>query len=167
MEIKRNLRGFTLIELLLVIAIIAILAGVVFVALNPASRLKDARDAVRKSDTEEVLSAAKLNQLDNAGTYLASVTAMVAGNVYMIGTAVAGCDDQAAYCDTDPTADTSCVDLTGLVTSGHLGAIPVSPNGSGTWTAATTGYTATKTSTGALTIRACESENTTEISATR
>jgi type IV pilus assembly protein PilA len=167
MKNKSNLRGFTLIELLLVIAIIAILAGVVFVALNPASRLMDARDSVRKSAAEEVLSAAKLNQLDGGGTYLAAITAMTAGNVYMIGTGTSGCTAQNANCDTDPTADTSCVDLTGLVTSGHLGSVPVSPNGSGAWTSVITGYTATKNSSGTLTIRACESENTTEISATR
>lgn len=167
MENKRNLRGFTLIELLLVIAIIAILAGVVFVALDPATRLQDARDSVRKSDTEEILSATKLNQLDNGGTYLAAISGLTTGSVYMIGTAVAGCDDQNAYCDTDVTLDTSCIDLTGLVTSGHLGVIPVSPNGSGAWVAATTGYTATLNATGTLTIRACESENTDEITVTR
>ena len=43
----KNKQGFTLIELLIVIAIIAILAGVVFVSLNPSQRFKDARDATR------------------------------------------------------------------------------------------------------------------------
>ena len=85
----------------------------------------------------------------------------------MVGTAVAGCDDQNAYCDTDVTLDTTCVDLTGLVTEGYLGSIPVSMNGSGTWVAATTGYTLTRASTGIITVRACESENTAEISVAR
>jgi len=38
-----NIRGFTLIELLLVIGIIATLAVVTFVALDPAKRFQDVR----------------------------------------------------------------------------------------------------------------------------
>lgn len=38
-------KGFTLIEILVVIAIIAILATVVFVALDPVTRFADARNA--------------------------------------------------------------------------------------------------------------------------
>jgi len=160
-------KGFTLIELLVVIAIVAILAVVVFVALDPATRFQDARDAVRASDTVETLSAIKLHQVDNGGSYIAAVTGLTDGSVYMIGTAVTGCDDQNTNCDTDVTADTSCVSLAGLATAGYLPEVPVSPNGAGTWTAATTGYTIQKDSTGVITIRACESENTTEISSAR
>ena len=40
-------KGFTLIEILVVIAIIAILAVVVFVALNPAQRIKDSKNSRR------------------------------------------------------------------------------------------------------------------------
>lgn len=160
-------KGFTLIELLVVIAIIAILAAVVFVALDPATRFQDARDSVRENDTQEVLSAAKIDQIDNGGSYVAAITSMVAGDVYMIGTDVAGCDDDNASCDTNVTADTDCVDLTALVTEGYLAALPISPTGAVTWTAGTTGYTAEKESTGVLRIRSCESENTTEIEAAR
>lgn len=163
----KNQKGFTLVELLVVIAIVAILAVVVFVALDPATRFQDARDTVRASDIVEIISAAKIDQVDNGGTYLASIAALTDGSVYMIGTAVAGCDDQNAYCDTDITADVSCVDLTGLVTEGYLGGVPISSDGSGTWTAGVTGYTVEKSATGTLTIRACESENADEIEVVR
>ena len=53
--------------------------------------------------------------------------------------------------------------LAGLVTAGKLGAVPVSPNGAGTWTAGHSGYTLQRDATGIITTRACESENTTEI----
>lgn len=164
---KRKNQGFTLIELLIVIAIIAILAAVVFVALNPLKRFQDSRDSRRAADINAILSAVKVDQVDNGGPYLTVISNLTAGSVYMIGTAAAGCDDQNAYCDTDITGDAYCVDLAGLVTEGYLGSVPMSPNGSGSWTATVTGYTISRASTGILTVRACESENTTEISASR
>lgn len=47
---KKKFLGFTLIELLIVIAILGILAAAVLVAINPAKRTKQARDAARKND---------------------------------------------------------------------------------------------------------------------
>ena len=47
---RKSLFGFTLIELLIVIAILGILAAAVLVAINPAKRTKQARDAGRKND---------------------------------------------------------------------------------------------------------------------
>lgn len=164
---KRTNKGFTLVELLLVIAIIAILAGVVFVALDPATRLKDARDSVRQSDIGEIVSAVKLNQIDNDGDYLTAIESLTAGSVYMIGAALSGCDDQNAYCDTSVGSDTACVSLSTFVSDGYLGEVPISPDGDGTWTSSVTGYTLTKNTSGTITLRACESENTTEISLSR
>ncbi len=167
-------KGFTLIELLIVIAVIAILAAVAFVALDPLQRFQDARDSARVTDTTAILSAVKIDQVDNGGSYVASIDALATGTVYMVATGkAAGCDDNNAQCDTNVTNDTACVDLSALVTEGYLAEIPVSPDGAGTWDAgavdgdAGTGYTLEKSNTGALTIRACESENTTEISVTR
>ena len=171
---KMNQRGFTLIELLIVIVIIGVLAAIVFVALDPATRFQDARDARRSADSSEVLSAVKIDQVDNGGSYHANVTALTAGEVYMIGTGMAlGCDDNNAQCDTNVTSDTHCVDAAFLVTEGYLGEIPVSPAGAVTWDDGSadgeegTGYTIQSDASGTLTVRACESENTTEISNSR
>ena len=57
--------------------------------------------------------------------------------------------------------------IPGLVTEGYLPEVPVSPTGATTWSAALTGYTLQRDTTGVITVRACESENTTEISASR
>ncbi len=165
--LSKNQKGFTLIELLIVIAIIAILAAVVFVALDPLTRFQDSRDAVRANDASEMMTAIKIDQIDNGGSYLAAITALNAGQVYMIGTCTTGCDDDAASCDTDPDSDTHGVNLAGLVTDGYLAEIPISPTGAVTWTASTTGYTLERESTGIIHIRACESENTTEIQISR
>ncbi len=165
--LRQEENAFTLIELLIVITIIVILASVAFVALDPLTRFRNARDANRAAAISQILSSVKIDQVDNGGNYLTAITNMTAGNVYMIGTATAGCDDNNASCDTAVSNDTACVDLTGLVTEGYLGTVPFSPAGAVTWVAATTGYTLQRASTGILTVRSCESENTTEIKTSR
>ncbi|MEO8065674.1 MAG: prepilin-type N-terminal cleavage/methylation domain-containing protein [Candidatus Doudnabacteria bacterium] len=64
-QIEKNW-GFTLIELLVVIAIIGLLAAVVLVSLNSA-RVK-ARDARRKADIKQMMTALELYYNDN-GVY--------------------------------------------------------------------------------------------------
>jgi prepilin-type N-terminal cleavage/methylation domain-containing protein len=155
---KMNLRGFTLIELLIVIAIIAIIASVAFVALDPLTRFRDARDSSRWSDIAATMTAIKVDQVDNGGAYLTTITDdMTAGVDYMVGTASTGCN--VTCTDVSGIAIGGCIDLTGLVTEGYLGAVPISPNGTGSWDATLTGYAIEKSSTGSITIQACESEN--------
>lgn len=63
---KRN--GFTLLEILLVVAAIAILAGIVILALNPTKQLGDTRNAQRRSDVNTILSAVYQYAVDHNGS---------------------------------------------------------------------------------------------------
>ena len=65
-------RGFTLIEILVVIGIIAILAAVVIIAINPARQFAQARNSQRESNVNTILNAIGQNMADNKGLFVCS-----------------------------------------------------------------------------------------------
>ncbi|MFC1722364.1 type II secretion system protein [Patescibacteria group bacterium] len=68
----RNEKGFTLVELLVVIAIVGILAGVVLIAINPASLMMKARDSQRLQDMDTLNKAMGLALADTEITLTAT-----------------------------------------------------------------------------------------------
>lgn len=85
-------RGFTLIELLIVIAILAVLTGVVLVAVSPGRQMSQARNAERWAEANTLLNAVSQYQIDN-GAFPSCVTT----TVQCIG--AGPCVGEASSCD--------------------------------------------------------------------
>lgn len=150
-------KAFTLIELLLVIAIILILVVVVFVALNPVQRFKDTRDARRTQDVDAILSAIHAYIVDNKDSLPSGLSAGMAEAQLGTGT---GCAVSTGGC---AVTTTTCLDLSTPLVK-HLKSIPIDPNGG---TAAKTNYSVVVDSNGLITVKACGTEGTTNISTSR
>jgi len=104
--------SFTLIELLLVMGIIATLASVVILSINPARQLGQARDAQRRSTVSQLQKALDQYLIDN--------------NQYPSGMQE-GQSLAKAICRVG-VVESSCVSLDALVTNGtYLPSIPVDP----------------------------------------
>src|SRR6266568_1923571 len=73
-DIRQKTDGFTLLEVLLVVAIIAILAGIVIVAINPGKNLGDARNSQRSADVNTIINGVYQYELDNNGTLPSGIT---------------------------------------------------------------------------------------------
>lgn len=79
-SIKKSPNGFTLIEILVVIGIIAILAAIVIVAVNPARQFAQARNSQRTSNVNAILNSVGQYLADNKGLLPAGVPAAGAGS---------------------------------------------------------------------------------------
>ncbi|MEO5627324.1 MAG: type II secretion system protein [Candidatus Saccharimonadales bacterium] len=149
-RLKNKQQGFTLIEVLLVVAIIAILAGIVILAINPNKQLGDTRNSQRQADVNTILNAAYQYSIDNQGIIPDTITSSAA-NICPTG----------ATC---PTADAT-IDLHVLSDQGkYLVAIPKDPKSG---SATNTGYQISQNANGRITVSAPTAEQGKTISATR
>lgn len=70
-NMKKN-EGFTLIEILVVIGIIAVLATIVLIAINPARQFAQARDSQRVSNLNSILNSVGQRIADGQGDFTKS-----------------------------------------------------------------------------------------------
>ncbi len=129
-------KGFTLIEILVVIGIIAVLAGIVIVAINPSRQFAQARNSQRESNVSTILNAIGQNLADNKGVFKCSG----------IGTN----PDATARHIGESTVDLGCLAPTYIASS-----IPVDPDGGSD---SDTLYTISKDSSGRFTVCAPKHE---------
>ncbi|NBV77609.1 type II secretion system protein [bacterium] len=67
-------RGFTLIEILVVIGLIAILAAIVLIAINPGRQFAQARNMQREANVNTILNAIGQNIAENKGVFNCTVS---------------------------------------------------------------------------------------------
>jgi prepilin-type N-terminal cleavage/methylation domain-containing protein len=142
-------RGFTLLEVLLVVAVIAILAGIVIIAINPGKNLADTRDSQRKADVNTIINAVYQYALDNDGNLPTSIP--TSATEICTGTGAPTCGTPVA------------IDL-GVLTAGgdYLVGIPKDPKCPSACAANGVGYTIFKNNTtGRVTVAAPDAENDT------
>ena len=152
MKNAKQQHGFTLLEVLLVIGIIAILAGIVIVAINPAKQLAQTRNAQRRVDVNTILNASYQYAIDNNGTVPSTITT---SSTEICETGVAS-----------TTCSSSSLIYLGVLTDNeeYVVSIPTDPNSA---TTNGTGYYILKTANGRITVSAPLAEQGETISVTR
>lgn len=161
-----NKKGFTLIEILVALTIVSILAVAVYAALNPAQRLKDAKDARRATDVDTILTAIHQSIVDKKGTLPSNMPLVDVEQQLGTGDTTV-CTTAVGTSCTGMT--TGCVDLMtgGQNVAAYLKTIPLDPLGGTTAVAAKTGYSVIRDSNGIVTVKACFTDAATPISASR
>ncbi len=142
--------GFTLIELLIVIAIIAILVSVVFVALNPLELFAESRNAQRWVKVSELLTSVHVYIIQNDGL-LPNASNWQEGRTYVLGTAPTGCN---STCGATSTLAT-CLNLSDLVQDKKISQIPQDPK---TGSASNTDFYIYRDDSSVITVGACDPE---------
>lgn len=144
----KNQKGFTLLEVLLVVAIIAILIGIVIIAINPSRQQVDTRNAQREADVTTILNAIEKYSMDNNGALPSSITTATT-----------------EICANDASSCAGLVNLDTLVDNGYLDTLPEDPQCSTACATNGTGYTVSKTSDNVVTVDAPSAEQGRVISA--
>lgn len=148
-------QGFTLIELLIVILIIATLAVLVFVALNPVKRLQDTRNVRRQQDAQSLYTAIHEYAIDRSSLPFGLTAGMQETQIGTSnGSGTSGNPTCAITTSTCNAVVSSCINLSGPLAS-YLTFIPTDPL-SGSPSA--TGYTVTVDTNNLVTIKTCRTE---------
>ena len=154
-ELKDRENGFTLIEILLVIGIIAILAAVVIVAINPARQFAQARNSQRLSNVNTILNAVYQYAVDNTGILPSAITASTT-EICKTGIATSSC------------AAANLINLSVLTTNEiYIVSLPLDPSCPLACATDGIGYTIIKSANGRITVAAPDAELSVTVSVTK
>lgn len=165
-------KGFTLIELLIVIGILGILAAIILVAVDPAKRLRQARNARRYAEVNALLNAILNYTVDNKGTLPAVLSnATSTGSVLLLGNGnvdpVSATTTLLIACPSALTSATGTIYMANLggdtaFVDSYIAAMPVDPrgtNGTRAYDQTMTGYYVQKTTNGRIQVGSCNPED--------
>ena len=164
-------KGFTLIELLIVIGVLGILAAIILVAVDPAKRLRQSRDARRSSEVNGILNAILNYTADNKGA-LPSAIDSATDTSQILGSATTTCNVGCTEADSGSTT-AACADLNSDLVDTYIAQIPIDPRGTDvasstvSYDSTRTGYYVNKSVSGRITIGSCNPEDTSSISVKR
>jgi len=148
-------KGFTLIEILIVIGIIAILAAIVLVAINPARQFAQAHNTQRVSNVNAILNAVGQKLVDDKGSLKDCST-----NIPQVDPVPNPLNGTTGKKITS-AAGSANVDL-GCLTPIYIPALPFDPTDTGAFwadaTAYNTGYNIFKDVNGRITVFASSTE---------
>lgn len=121
--------GFTLIEILVVIGIIAVLAAIVIVAINPAKQFAQARNTQRTSNVTSILNAVGQRMADNKGVFEGTFDGVLynCDELPTVATAITSANGTAAL--SDPAAGSGNL---GCLVPTYISDLPVEPIAGGT-----------------------------------
>lgn len=152
MSNTKQVRGFTLLELLIVMALIAILVGIVIAALNPARQFASARNSTRYSHLNVMMNAISANMAENRGQFTCATGAVPATATKM-------------------AVGVGNYDIGPCLVTNFLSSLPYDPSATGAhWTLVTdydTGYNISKDTSNRITLAAPSAELSQTISLTR
>ena len=153
-------KGFTMLEILLAVAAIAILAGIVIVAINPGKQLGNTRNSERRAEVNTILNAVYQFSIDNDGNLPAAITEDQAEICQTGGV----CEDLSDECVIGGVCN-HLVDLSSLTSSEeYVIAIPADPTGA---SANGVGYEIIKSANGRVAVIAPDAEQGATISVAR
>jgi prepilin-type N-terminal cleavage/methylation domain-containing protein len=155
--------GFTLIEILVVIGMIAILATIVIIAINPARQFAQGRNSQRVSNVNTILNAIGQRIADNKGVFAGS---------FDNGNGTSTCISLATSTPYDiASTGSGTIDLSCLTPTYIPSGLPFDPSASGAdWNSATsydTKYQVSLDSNGRYTVSAPSAELGQSIAVTR
>ena len=100
---------------------------IILIAIDPAKRLAEARDSVRKSDVRSILSAIVQYAVDHEGLYPDGIDNNES-TIQVLGTGGAGgCSGDLGSKCLDSITEDNCLDLTSYLVEDYLAEIPKDP----------------------------------------